>query len=116
MATRLMPGMSFTIVFVSPWAMKPEPRMATRIGFPASARARNAVSTTIIDDAKRDGDAGGARAPRSGSTDGGRRSGSDGHASLDFAFDLAQRLEHLIFVRDDAHRQRPAQSQPGIVI
>src|SRR5262245_191362 len=86
-----MPGTLFTIWLVSPCAMNPAPRSATRIGLPCSSRAWSAWSTRII---------------------GG--SPSDRHAPADFRLDLAEQLPHLVLVGDRGHRQRPAETQPRI--
>src|SRR4029453_9293420 len=86
-----MPGTELTIWFVSPWHMKPAPRIATRTGRPCSARALRALSTMIM-------------------------SSSHRHAALELAFDLRERLPHLVLLGDHRDRKRPGQVEAWIAV
>src|SRR5262245_43363635 len=86
-----MPGTELTIWFVSPWHMKPAPRIATRTGLPCFARAFSALSTMIM-------------------------SSSNRHAALDLGLDLREQLPYLVLLGDHRHGQRPGQVESRIVV
>src|SRR2546425_4336616 len=92
-----IPGTLRTIWLVSPWPMKPAPMLATRIGRPSASLAFSALSTMIMKSILLHSD---------GKT----------HTLLHFGFLSVQQRIYLILVGDHAHRQRPLESQAGIVV
>src|SRR6267143_353453 len=84
-----MPGTLWTIWWVSPCPMKPAPIKPTRIGFPCSSLALNALSTMIM-------------------------VGSRAHPALHLALDFLEVLPGGVLGRDDGDRQWPLQAQARI--
>src|SRR2546427_2071425 len=76
-----MPGTLWTIWLVRPCPMKPAPIKPTRIGFPCSSLAFNALSTMIM-------------------------VGSRAHPALHLALDLFEVLPGGVLGRDDGDRER----------
>src|SRR5690242_3957388 len=113
MATTRIPGVLFTIIFVRPWHMKPAPTIATRMGFPCSARALRAVSTRITGTSFR---LGGRckRRPESYAlrilTD------SKTHLSLQLSLDPVKQGKLLVLLGDHRYRQRPRQVETRVIV
>src|SRR6267378_1900359 len=89
MAAIRMTGTLWTIWLVSPCPMKPAPIKPTRIGFPCSSLALNALSTMIM-------------------------VGSRAHPALHLALDFLEVLPGGVLGRDDGDRQWPLQAQARI--
>src|SRR5882762_1532712 len=84
-----MPGTLWTIWLASPCPMKPAPIKPTRIAFPCSSLALNALSTMIM-------------------------VGSRAHPALHLALDFLEVLPGGVLGRDDGDRQWPLQAQARI--
>src|SRR5258705_10473496 len=84
-----MPGTLWTIWLVSPCPMKPAPIKPTRIGFPCSSLALNALSTMIM-------------------------VGSRAHPELHLALDFLEVLPGRVLGRGDGDGKGPLQSQARV--